>query len=159
MRRVWFAVVLLLVGCGVRPSGVADGGEPPTGVAPGVTLYLVNARGQVEPQLRQTSRLGSISEALGLLLTGPGDSDLRTEIAATPVTRVVVTTTPDVIRLRLPLTAQDVTPVGIDQIVCTALGVHVQSGGARTMKVQVGFTQPAPESEVERTCPLITPGG
>ncbi|WP_394619347.1 hypothetical protein JNUCC0626_09695 [Lentzea sp. JNUCC 0626] len=159
MRRVWFAVVLLLVGCGVKPSGIADGGDPPTGVAPGVTLYFVNAQGELEPQLRESARLGSISEALGLLLTGPGDSGLRTEIAATPVTRVVVTSTPDVLRVMLPLTAQDVTPLGIDQIVCTTLGVHVQSGGTRTTKAQVTFTQPAPESAVARTCPLITPGG
>ncbi|ANZ40413.1 hypothetical protein BBK82_34755 [Lentzea guizhouensis] len=159
MNRIWLVVVLLLVGCGVRPSGVTDGGDPPTGVAPGVTLYFVDANGELRPQLRDTSRLGTVSEALDLLLSGPGGSGLRTEIASTPTTRVVVTTAPNVIRLLLPLTARDVTPRGIDQIVCTALGVHVQSGGARTMKVQTRFTQPAPESEVERTCPLITPGG
>ncbi|PRY38922.1 hypothetical protein [Umezawaea tangerina] len=159
MKRAWLAVVLLLVGCGVRPSGVVDGGDPPTGVAPGVTLYFVNARGELEPQLRETSRLGSISEALSLLLTGPGTSSLHSEIADTPAPRVTVVTSSQVIRLVLPLTVQEVTPLGIDQIVCTALGVHVQSGGARTMKVQARFTQPAAESDVERTCPLITTGG
>lgn len=159
MKRFWPAAVLLLAACGVRPSGVVGGGEAPTGVAPGVTLYFVDAHGDLQPQLRETGRLGSISEALALLLSGPGGSTLRTGIAETTTSRVVVTTTPEVIRLELPLTIQDVTPRGVDQFVCTALGVHVQSGGARTTKVQLHFVQPTPESDVARTCPVISPTG
>jgi hypothetical protein len=154
VKRIWL-VALLLAGCGVQPSGVVDGGDPPTGVAPGVTLYFVDARGELQPQLRRTARLGTISEALTLLLSGPGDSDLRTEIASNTTTRVVVTTSPDVIRVMVPLTLSDVTPLGIDQIVCTTLGVHVQGGGSRAMKAQVNFVQTVPESDVARTCPLI----
>ena len=38
MKWVWTAMaVFLLAGCGVQPSGVSDGGEAPTGVAPGMT--------------------------------------------------------------------------------------------------------------------------
>ncbi|KAA5835045.1 hypothetical protein F1721_09600 [Saccharopolyspora hirsuta] len=156
MKRIWLVVaVLLLAGCGVQPSGVADGGEAPTGVAPGVTLYFVDDRGELRPALRQTERLGTISEALSLLLTGPGVSKLHTEIAQTGVTRVVVITTPGVIQLNVPLTIDEVTPRGIDQIVCTALGVHVQSGGSRSTEVQVRFVQPTPASDERRTCPLI----
>jgi hypothetical protein len=66
-----------------------------------------------------------------------------------------VTTTPGVIQLVVPLAIREVTPLGIDQIVCTALGVHVQGGGSRSTKVQVSFTQPTPESDKRRTCPLI----
>ncbi|AHH98948.1 hypothetical protein GCM10010174_48240 [Kutzneria viridogrisea] len=156
MKRIWLAVVvLLLAGCGVQPSWVTAGGEAPTGVAPGVTLYFVDAHEQLRPQLRPTGHLGAISEAAALLLTGPGNSDLHTEIASQAVTQVVVTTTPGVIQLLVPLTIHDMSPLGIDQIVCTALGVHVQGGGARNMKVQVRFTQPTPESDKQRTCPLI----
>ncbi|SDK04203.1 hypothetical protein SAMN04488074_104100 [Lentzea albidocapillata subsp. violacea] len=155
MKRIWPVVALLVAGCGVQPSGVDDGGEAPTGVAPGVTLYFVDARGELQPQLRETGRLGTVSEALNLLLLGPGGSNLRTEIAPVSTPRVVVTTAPDVIRLLVPLAADEVTPRGIGQIVCTTLGVHVQSGGARDMKVQIRFTQTTPESDVERTCPLI----
>lgn len=155
------ALALLLAGCGIQPSEVREEGEAPTGVAPGVTLYFVDANGGLVPQPRETGQLGTIPEALALLLTGPGgfapgDAVLRTEIASTSVKRVGVTTTPGVIRLVTPLTIQDVTPRGIDQIVCTALGVHVQSGGARDMRVQVRFVQPTPESDELRTCPLIT---
>jgi hypothetical protein len=159
VRWMCLTAVLLLAACGVRPSGVDGDGEPPTGIAPGVTLYYVNSRGELQGQLRQSGRLGTISEALALLLTGPGQSGLRTEIASVTTTRVGVTSTARVIRLMLPLTVEDVTPLGIGQIVCTTLGVHVQSGGARSMKVQVGFTQPTPESDAERTCPLISPAG
>ncbi|HUQ56260.1 hypothetical protein [Lentzea sp.] len=158
MSRTWPVVLLLLAGCGVEPSAVTDRSEAPTGVAAGPTLYFVDGEGVLRPQLRRTGRLGTIFDALGLLLTGAGGSALHTEIAPSAVTRVVVTTTPEVIQLAVPLTDRDVTPLGIDQIVCTALGVHVQSGGARTMKAQVRFVQPSPESDVVRTCPLISPG-
>ncbi|MEV4315650.1 hypothetical protein [Actinocrispum sp. NPDC049592] len=156
MKRIWLLVaVFLLAGCGVEPSGVTDGGDAPTGVAPGVTLYFVSAHNELRPQLRRTDRLGTISEALSLLLTGPQDSNLRTQIASNVPARVVVTTAPELIELIVPLTIQDVTPLGIDQIVCTALGVHVQGGGPRSTKVRIRFVQSTPESDRQRSCPLI----
>jgi hypothetical protein len=157
VKRIWWAATaFLLAGCGVQPAEVADGGEAPTGVAPGMTLYLVDAQEQLRPELRPTGHLGSISDALALLLSVPSGSDLHTEIAPTPVTRVVVTPTTGVLQLSVPLTIHDVTPLGIDQLVCTALGAHVQAGGDRSTKVQVRFVQPTPESDRARTCPLIT---
>ncbi|HYQ63615.1 hypothetical protein [Actinophytocola sp.] len=157
MRRLWPALAaLLLAGCGVQPSGVTDAGDAPTGVAPGVTLYFLDTHDALTPQLRETDRLGTISDAMALLLSGVGDSSLHTDIAAVGTTRVPVITTPGVIQLMTPLTTGDVTPLGIDQIVCTALGVHVQSGGPRTVKVRVTFTQPTPESARLRTCPLLS---
>jgi hypothetical protein len=122
-------------------------------VAPGVTLYFVDEHDQLRPQLRRTGRLGTIAEAISLLLTGPRDSGLRTRLAPTDITRVPVdTTTPGLIYLQVPLADYEVTSLGIDQIVCTALGVHVQSGGARTTAVQVSLTSGLEEP---RTCPLI----
>ena len=156
MKRIWLlAAALLVTACGVQPSGVSDGGEAPTGVASGVTLYLFDRHEQLRPELRPTGHLGSISDALALLLSVSGGSDPHTEIAPTTVTRVYVTPRTDVVELSVPLTIQDVTPLGIDQIVCTALGVHVQGGGARSMKAQIRFVQPTPEADKQRTCPLI----
>ncbi|GAB3447058.1 hypothetical protein [Actinophytocola sediminis] len=156
MRRGWVAVVLVLVaGCGVRPSGVTDAGEAPTGVAPGVTLYFVDSRHELVAQVRRTDRLGTISEAMTLLLSGPGDSAVGTEITPTGTTRVVVTSEPGTIHLMVPLAVEDVTPTGVDQIVCTALAVHVQGGGSPVTAVVVRFIQPTPESAVRRTCPVI----
>jgi hypothetical protein len=152
MRRIWLvALGFLVAGCGVQPSGVADVDEAPTGVASGVTLYFVDADGRLAPQSRETDHLGTVAEAVSLLLSGPG-SDMRTQIAPASVTQVFVNTTPDLIRLRVPLARYEVTPLGIDQIVCTALGVWVQSGGSTTTKVAVTFTS---ETDGPRTCPLI----
>jgi hypothetical protein len=156
MRRIGLVVLcLLLAGCGVQPSAPQDAGDAPTGVARGMTLYFVDSRGALRPDLRPTGRLGTISEALALLLTGPGDSSLHTEIAAS-TTQVGTVTTARAIRLRVPLSLREVTPKGIDQIVCTALGVHVQGGGSRRTRIQILFTTaPASASALLRTCPLI----
>jgi hypothetical protein len=117
-----------------------------------VTLYFVDANDRLRPQLRRTDHLGTISEALAWLLSGPV-SGLRTQIISTEgVTRVFVEATPDLIHLRLPLATYEVTSLGIDQIVCTTLGVWVQSGGSRTTKVRLNFTLGA---DKVRTCPLI----
>lgn len=150
------AIAVAVAGCGVQPSEVTAEGESPTGVAAGPTLYFVDADGALRPDLRDTGRLGTIAEALTLLLTGPGDGELRTEIDAS-TTRVVVTETGSAVELMVPLTIDDVTPAGIDQIVCTALGVHVQAGGSTDTTVRIRFVQPTPESDERRGCPLISP--
>ncbi len=159
MKRTWLtALVLLLAGCAIQPSGVTDAGQAPTGLASGVTLYYVDAHNQLRPQFRKTNRLETISDAISLLLTGPGlGSPLQTEIASVPagIPRGGVTTAPGLIQLDLPFTINDVTPLGIDQIVCTALAAYVQAGGLKSTRVQVFFTRPAPESGKRRTCPLI----
>ncbi|WP_344098410.1 hypothetical protein [Nocardiopsis tropica] len=120
-----------------------------------MTLYFLDERGELLPQRRETGRLGSISEAMTLLLTGPGGSGLHTGVSEGVVERMTVTVKPGLVDLITPLEIEDVTPAGIDQIVCTALGVHVQSGGSTDTRVRVRFVQPTPESEELRTCPLI----
>jgi hypothetical protein len=152
MRRVLLAAVLLLAGCGIAPSAVAPAGPAPTGVAPGPTLYFVDAGGDLVAEVRHTGRLGTVGEALSLLLAGPGD-DVDTGIAPAAVTRVEVTTAADVIGLRLPLATREVTPTGVDQIVCTALAAHVQAGGATSTVVRLTFTDRA--DDTPRRCPLI----
>lgn len=149
------ALGLLFAGCGVQPTGVTDAGRAPTGVSPGVTLYFVDAAERLAPQ-RRGSELGTVSDALALLLASPAPGPgLHTEIESEGVTRVGVTTTPGMIQLDLPLTAHEVTPLGIDQIVCTALGVSVQGGGSTATRVQVSFTEFTPQPNQPRTCPLI----
>ena len=158
MKRLWcrLLAIMLLAGCGVRPTGVTDGGTAPTGVAPGVTLYFLDAHDRLTPDLRRTGHLGTLPEALALLLSGPGGSGLRTGIAPTDDTRVAVTEAPGAIVVAIPLTVRDVSPRGIDQIVCTALGVHVQGGGPASTKVEVRFTLATPESDKRRTCPALS---
>lgn len=156
MRRVWAAVpvLVLAMGCGSGPPEVVEGGPAPTGVAPGVTLYFLDEQGDLRPQLRDTGRLGTIPEAMALLLAGPGGSGLRTGIDSGTTQRVTVTVREDVIELMTPLSVDEVSPAGIDQIVCTALGTHVQSGGSPGTGVRVRFTLATPESDEIRTCPV-----
>ena len=161
MKRTWLtSLALLLAGCGIQPSGVTNAGQAPTGLAPGVTLYFVDAHNHLQPQIRKTGRLATISAAVSLLLTGPGldDSALHTEIAPVPdgIPPGTVTTAPGLIQLAVPFTSQDVTPVGIDQIICTALAAYVQAGGPKSTKVQLIFTLSTPQSGKLRTCPVIS---
>jgi hypothetical protein len=150
---------LLLAGCGAGPSDVVDGPRAPTGVAPGVTLFFVDRDQRLRPQQRDTGRLGTVVEALSLLLSGPGpDSDLHSEIRAGGQTAVFATTTADRITVRLPLTRADLTELGVDQVVCTALGVHVQGGGPASTVVLVAFTHPGDSPERPRGCPVIPTG-
>ncbi|MFD2470651.1 hypothetical protein [Amycolatopsis silviterrae] len=151
------AACLLLAGCGVSPDGPTLAGDAPTGVSPGVTLYFVDEHERLQPDQRKTGRLGSIADALALLFSGvaPGRG-LHSEIGGgidTP--RVTVTTQPRLIQLWLPLARREVQPLGVDQIVCTALGVHIQGGGARTARVRLDFTFGTTEADASRACPLL----
>jgi len=146
---------LTLTGCDISPGPVEDGGHAPTGIAPGVTLYFADDAGTLEPQQRETGRLGTIAEALALLLTGPGDTELRTGLPLDTGTRVGVTLEEGAIQLTLPLAFDEVSPLGIDQLVCTALGVLVQSGGDPGTAVRLSFTIAPPGADEERTCPVI----
>ncbi|MGW0520005.1 hypothetical protein [Crossiella sp. NPDC003009] len=155
MRRLALAALLTLTtGCGIPPSTVEDGGEAPTGVSPTVTLYFVDSLGELRRTERDTDRLGSIGEAIALLLTGPGDErGLHSEIARTGNTLVSATTEPGLITLVLPLSRAELTDRGVDQIVCTALGVHVQGGGSATTRVRLRLTLPGADPLGPRTCP------
>lgn len=148
-------LALLLAGCGIQPSGVAGAGAAPTGVAPGVTLYFVDSNLRLQPQLRNTDHLGSISDAIPLLAFGAHQTDLHSEVQDVGTARVLVTVLPGLIQLQVPQTINDVSPLGIDQLVCTALGVFIQGGGDKATKVQVEFTENTPESDKQRTCPLF----
>lgn len=143
-----------LAGCSLQPTGVSDGGEAPTGIASGPTLYFLGADGALEADPRTTQGLGSIAEALALLLAGPGDSQ-QTDIPDGSISRVGVTVSGDVIELTLPLAAYEVTPTAVDQIVCTAIASHVQHGGSTGAQVRVGLTFGDWDREALRTCPLL----
>jgi len=149
------AAMAAFSGCGVAPTGVDDGGAAPTGIATGPTLYFVDTAGRLTPQPRAVGRLGTISDALSLLLAGPGGSALTTQIDEVDVTRVQVTVRDDVIVARLPIAQSQTTALGVDQIVCTAIAVYVQGGGSTRAQVRPVFTIADPEADALRRCPLI----
>lgn len=159
-RPAWPAVlscvlvgVMMLSGCGIQTSEVEEGPEAPTGLAPGVTLYFLDDAGHLVPDARENEQLGSISDAVALLLTGPGeDSSMRTAIGEAPVTRVGSWVRSGVVVLRLPLGRYEVEDGGTDQIVCTAVATHIQAGGSRDVLVQLDFTD---VSEEPTSCPVL----
>ena len=145
---------LLLTGCAIQPSGITDSGLAPTGIAPGQTLYFVGPDGQLQPDFRDTDRLGTISEAVSLLLAGPGGSGLRTDIAPSSNTLATVRVE-DTILVRVPLAPDELGTHGLDQIVCTAQSAHIQAGGSARTEVHVMLTLPNAASEQNRSCPLL----
>ncbi|MUL43201.1 hypothetical protein FZ103_18860 [Streptomonospora sp. PA3] len=145
-------VLALAAGCGSQPSGIEAGPSAPTGVAPGMTLYFLDHDGNLTAQQRETGRLGTVSETVSVLLTGPGDSDVRTGIDPTPVTRTEVTVSGERMSVRVPVASTEVTAGGVDQIVCTALAGHIQAGGSTETRAGIRFTDTALEP---RTCPVL----
>jgi hypothetical protein len=134
-RRVLAAGLVSLValaGCGVRPSGVITGGDPPSGAAAPawmVTLYLVTD-GQLSAVTRPGPPLSQV-DTLALLAAGPTAREqahgLTTDVppeagpfsvTAAPAGRLVVT----------PATpASELSTLAIEQIACTAAAAAPES--------------------------------
>ncbi|MFE0020291.1 hypothetical protein [Amycolatopsis sp. NPDC059021] len=158
-RRVLVAAVLLatLTACGVEPSGVLDGGKAPTGVAPGVTLYFVDTDGELVPNFRPTQRLSTVTDALNLLVASSGSPQndglhsafaWQSALGRSPR----VTESDELIRISLPLAKYEISALGVDQFVCTALGVHRQAGKPAA-KVVVTYTIGGDTEPL--TCPVL----
>ncbi|GAA5040494.1 hypothetical protein HNP84_007564 [Thermocatellispora tengchongensis] len=97
------AAASLLAGCAISPTGVMDGGEPPTGFQPSTRLYFVS-----DARLRAVSRpmpWPSVRDTLDLLLEGPTSAErrqgLRTELQPGMDTPAEVTS--DTARVRITL--------------------------------------------------------
>lgn len=134
-RRVLAAGLVSLVavaGCGVRPSGVITGADPPSGgVAPttAITIYLVT-----NSRLSAVTRPGgplSQADTLALLAAGPTARErahgLTTDVppdagpfsvTAKPAGRLVVT---------LSTPAGELSTLAVEQIVCTAAATAPES--------------------------------
>lgn len=149
---------LLLTGCGVRPSAPIDGGKAPTGVAAGTPVYYVNDSAELVVQ-RRGKRLGNIGQAMKYLLTTrtpqPG---LHSMVGTSQVTLALpVTRTTGVITVRLPIDRRAVSgEIGMNQLVCTVLAVHQQSGGPAGTRARFIFTHGPPSKP--RHCPVLPSG-
>ncbi|WP_158895642.1 hypothetical protein [Amycolatopsis anabasis] len=139
---VGVAAGLLLTGCGIEPTGVLDGGDAPTGVAPGVTLYFVDVQGNLQPSLVESKRLGDVTNAVDLLLRVGAQSrqGLRSDLPQVTSLGPEVTIADTTVTVTVPLARGEMGPRGADQLICTALGVLRQSGNTRVTKAVVSFT-------------------
>ncbi|NEE01748.1 hypothetical protein [Phytoactinopolyspora halotolerans] len=150
------AAALLFGGCGVSPSEVQYAGEAPTGLAEGTTVFFLDDDGTPTPSQRDTGRLGTVLGAVQLLMYGTSPPEvgdgLHTEIPDTTVSPSIVDAGEHV-TIRLPFMSGDISPEGIDQIVCTAMGVIAASGrDLDRVEVVVSLTDTGPE---ERSCPVL----
>ncbi|RZQ65791.1 hypothetical protein [Amycolatopsis suaedae] len=151
MRRLIILAALVTAGCGIQPTGVLDGGEAPTGVAPGVTLYFVDGRGELRPNLTESGELGDVAGALDLLLRTSDPPGLRSDLRRVSSLGPKVTVAGDTITVALPLAPGEVGPRGVDQVTCTAAGVRRQAGAREPVTVVVSFTDGSDGGP--RTCP------
>ncbi|MEO3858206.1 hypothetical protein [Acrocarpospora sp. B8E8] len=128
-RRVLAAGLISLVavaGCGVRPSGVIVGGDPPAGgVAPTttITLYLVK-NGRLNAVTRPGGPPLSPADTLALLAAGPTAREqahgLTTDVPtdAGPFSVTAKPTGDLVVNLSTP--AGELSTLAVEQIACTA---------------------------------------
>ncbi|GGS24421.1 hypothetical protein GCM10010252_74520 [Streptomyces aureoverticillatus] len=68
--------VALLAGCGVRPTGVLDGGEAAGGLTKGLRLYFVSQTGRLEAVSRPEIPAYKVTDPNGVIkLLGSGPTD------------------------------------------------------------------------------------
>ncbi|MGI5189446.1 hypothetical protein ACQEVI_15000 [Promicromonospora sp. CA-289599] len=151
---VVLAAALVTSGCGVGTSGVEDGGEAPTGLAVGPTLYFVDDDGGLRPDVRETGRLGTVVSAIQLLMADadPTEEGLHSEIPPTS-TRTMVEDAGDYVTIYLPLSSTEISDVGVDQVICTAAAVVAASG--RDVDDVAISVRPTHGDVVTRPCPVI----
>lgn len=131
--------VLVVAACGVRPTAVISGGDAPSGLATGAVVFFLS-----DDQLAPTTREnGSPDEVLALLAAGPNEVEraqgLRTELPAEITLRTDRSPTPTIVATVNP---QTLTPLAVDQIVCTAAATELGTAGGITITGRGATLQP-----------------
>ncbi|MEU9118799.1 hypothetical protein AB0C96_02885 [Streptomyces sp. NPDC048506] len=78
LRTVVVVVVLLAAaaGCGIRPTGVIDAGEPVAGLTKGMRIYFASDRG-LRGVSRPDLKVRHLDSAIKLLFAGPNESEQK----------------------------------------------------------------------------------
>ncbi|MGC5016807.1 hypothetical protein ACLQ2R_39085 [Streptosporangium sp. DT93] len=137
-RRALVAALVSLVvvaGCGVRPSDAIDAGEPPSGgVAPAttITVHLVrNGRLHAVTRPWPGGRPRFSADTLALLLAGPTARErargITTDIPAGAGPFSVATRSPGHLVVALSVPAGELSALAVEQIVCTAAATTPES--------------------------------
>lgn len=130
---------LLLTGCGVQPTGVRDGGPPPSDLPEGVRLYFASDKG-LRGVARPGMQLKSLDGLLKVLISGPDDAEI-----ANGLTNLVhiegefsVSSADGRVTVHLPRTLEgSITPVVTGQVVCTMSRAETLLNGTRPDAVRV----------------------
>jgi hypothetical protein len=137
------ALAGLLGGCGVRPTGVVDAGEPARGLADQsvLRLYFVDGR-QVRPVPRGDAPTGDPALALKLLMAGPDEREIRAGFSTDIPDGMGVLdlrVTDRSITITVDVDTEAMSELALTQIGCTLTAAQVrQAGPPRPSIVLVG---------------------
>ncbi|MFF5180227.1 hypothetical protein ACFY2Q_19565 [Micromonospora sp. NPDC000316] len=134
LLAVGLLLALLATGCGVLPTDVINGRPAVTGQSGSVGVYLI-ADGQVALAIRPTKTPSPSSpppaEVLAMLAQGPSDAERRVGLTSevpAGVTPATVGPTTDGLTVRLTGAVRSLSPLAVDQIVCTAVDAATAAG-------------------------------
>ncbi|MFC4336243.1 hypothetical protein [Salininema proteolyticum] len=154
------ALAMALSGCGIGQSDVRSEGEAPAGLALGPTLYFVEEDGGLVPSVDVAlGRLGTAEDAIARLVENTGSKTesrgLTTEVPRSDI-RPIVFDGHSQLDILLPFSREEVSPTGLDQIVCTARRYIIDSGRSsdRTL-VHVSFTDDEGDPGAPDVCPIL----
>ncbi|GIG67988.1 hypothetical protein [Phytomonospora endophytica] len=152
MKRVFalVAALLVLAGCGVRPSDVIPAGEAPGQPANTQTVLFWLGDGRLVGYPRLTPAVLAPNEAVAALLRGPTPAEQNFDLGtALPIMDVLVTTTflDGVVEVTVDTAVASWSATALDQVACTVL-----TSGERAGAVAVVGTD---ERRDARSCPLL----
>ncbi|MFD0165124.1 hypothetical protein ACFVJH_13340 [Streptomyces decoyicus] len=134
-------LALVAAGCGIRPTGVTDGGTAPSGISKGMRVYFASDTG-----LRAVARPGvevdDFNVAYKLLLAGPTTQERADGLAnlLSVEQRQSVTSRDGNVTIEAPGYSADFPQdQSTGQLVCTFARAEVLIHGTRPDKVQVSI--------------------
>ncbi len=168
MRRAWLLLVVVLcgvlTGCGIRPTGVVDAGEPARGpipeateaigetggiqaAKPGAELYFVTGD-TVQAVFRPDLPQGNPDIALLFLLKGPTGDELRsgyaTDLPPDLTALQLGRRSPDTVSVVMNLDPNRLSSLAVLQITCTI---------SYTVPLESRITLSSPDGEIFDTKP------
>ena len=149
--------VLVVTGCGVRPSGIVEAGPPPADTNTRPILVFVSQTGGLQQVRRaQENRKPSVADALELLFAGPTELEREDGLhtALPPITGPVEFTVAGQVAT-LPIAVTALSEQAQDQIVCTVLSTLL-IGGQRHLVPQVRLGDGTGYLTQPRRCPLLS---
>lgn len=135
------AAGLVAAGCGIPTTGVVEAGEPASGIRSVTTLYFVLPNDALAVRRIETGGLNGVGPSVALLLKGLGPGDAKTMGLSTRLP--LPTQAPDIrtaagrVDVDLHAAAPRLSPVAVDQVVCTAAAAYREAGDAGTGPVRV----------------------
>jgi hypothetical protein len=153
MRAALLVLLLVVAGCGVRPSAVIEGVEAPSGDPDGTLLFLVSD-GAVVPVVRPFRITRPPGEGIpgeipleppdpfALLAAGPTADEralgLTSEVPAEAVPTEITPSGDGGVMVRLPIDVTALSPLAAEQLACTtAPGRPVTLVGDGTSRASV----------------------